>query len=84
MLRVLLVFSIASVIVGCSHKSSSDSSLHDINYYRHNFDEAQQRVNDCKAQLKYDQNYTENHQDCKDAFYVVFLDFSMESARHSD
>lgn len=69
-------------IAGCSHKPV-DSSTHDINYYRQHFDEARQKVRECQEKLKDDKNYTENHQDCKDAFYVAVLDLSMESARRA-
>lgn len=82
MLRYMFCLVIFMIISGCSH-SSDLSSPHDINYYRHNFAEAQQRMSECQEKLKDDKSYAGKHQDCSDSFYVVVLDPSMESARRA-
>lgn len=82
MLRYIYFLLVVSVLIGCSHKSVDDPT-HDINYYRQHFVEAKQVVDKCKEKLKDDKNYTANNQNCKDAFYVVVFDPSMESARRA-
>ena len=82
MSRYVYYFLMVLMTVGCSHKDI-DSPTRDVTYYRQDFDDARQTVNECQKNLKYDKSYTENHQNCKNAFYVVVFDPSMESARHS-
>lgn len=80
MIRYVNLLLTTLMIAGCSQKST-DMPKHDVSYYRQHFTEAMQRVKQCKNEIQGEKDYTEKHPDCKDAFYVVFLDNSMESTR---